>query len=208
MCRQQVCAEQPGPSLQRAPAGGRAPRLRGCRGLRSPCPLLRGARSPPGARALRAASPHLPPQDPGGFPARRRGAQPRHGGRAPGCRRGTAPAASRLGSRPGAPAAAAGRGRGAGAGPGGRGPGARTVKPAARASGAAPGAARAGGAGERRPPPPRAGAGRRGGRACPGRGAPAWTASGTQVLSPTVAGPSGRAVCAAWSPRVGPGPPL
>lgn len=103
-------------------------------------------------------------------------------------------------------AAAAGRGRGAG--PGGRGPGARTVKPAARASGAAPGAARAGGAGERRPPPPRAGADRRGGRACPGRGAPAWTASGTQVLSPTVAGPSGRAVCAAWSPRVGPRPPL
>ncbi|XP_076419612.1 uncharacterized protein LOC121827154 [Peromyscus maniculatus bairdii] len=158
-------------------AGGRAPRLRGCRGLRSPCPLLRGARSPPGARALRAASPHLPPQDPGGFPARRRGAQPRHGGRAPGCRRGTAPAASRLGSRPGAPRQRAGGGARARARAGGApGPGPlnrRRARPgprrgrraqAGRASGdlLLLGQVRTGGAGElaldgaRPPGPPRA----------------------------------------------------
>lgn len=118
-------------------ASRRRPRLPGLRpSYRRPG----GARSPPGARAVRAASPYLPPQDPGGFPARRRGAQPRHGGRAPGCRRGTAPAARRLAAWL---AAAAGWGRGSG----GRGPGGRTVKPAARAS-SGPGAA-SGALGER-----------------------------------------------------------
>lgn len=184
-----------------APAGERArerqPRLP-C--LRPSCPLPRGARSPPGAPAVRAASPHLPPQDPGGFPARRRGAQPRHGGRAPGCRRGTAPAARRLAAWV---AAAAGWGRGAGAGLGGRGPEGRTVKPAARARSRGCGAlsaARARGAATSR------GCGR---ASSPSMGRPREPPQARRSSVHTPRGTSGQTVCAVrWSGGVGASPPL
>lgn len=46
MSRQQVCAEQPGPSLQRAPAGGRAGEHRGSGAVAASAPRARSSAVP------------------------------------------------------------------------------------------------------------------------------------------------------------------